>query len=415
MAQRGYLGWMVSALIVALAPLGCATADIDGPEGCSSDSDCAPDVCDLTTQKCVTPSQNNLPDVNVPDANNPDPTNNTPDVGIDAEPDEGPVACVPTCADNETCVDGACVSACMPACEGPAVCTAGGCQIPDCAAAFDPCDPSRPNQAGFVCADVGEGEGVCLVPCAEAYEASNCATGSYCYEIGQTNTVLACLPSECSGDAECAGGTCLNFENSFGLCLTAGTGQQGATCSPQASCAQGLFCDYPSATATSGICETLCDPFSVGSCGPGAFCGPFVTAVEALCTSDQTTLGTGAFDFCDPAGSWCADHTACIAFATDNICISYCRPGTADCAGVLPDGTDGVCNNYVFAGNRETGICDFVCDPTDADPCGPDAVCVDAGTDAGKCRQTCTVATVVADCCGGSTPCNFVCNDGLCE
>ena len=242
-----------------------------------------------------------------------------------------------------------------------------------------------------------------------------CDVGSYCLDLGDTTPLLGCAPSLCDVDMDCGTGTCVRFDNDFGLCFTAGAATEGATCSNTTRCPQGLFCDYPSSAATSGVCRELCDPFTTGACGAGQFCGEFISAAQGLCDSNQTTLGTDPFETCQSAGDWCADSVQCASFGSFNACLAYCRAGGTDCDGLLSNGGNAVCDNYVFPGNRLLGECYPPCDPTDADPCGPGAVCVDTGVDAGKCRFTCTAGSVTADCCGGTTPCNFECINGLCE
>jgi hypothetical protein len=416
----GYRGYRWGYLLLAgFVLVSCATGDVDDATPCSSDAECAPGICDSLSGECVDRTDtNNIPDAPKADAGSDQDGNDQVDLGSDVESSDmtTPVACVPSCAANEVCSMGACVSACDPACDGGATCTADGCQYPVCAAVGAACDPTTATQGAFTCADNGDGTGICLNSCAEEFSASSCGAEFYCIDVGETAPNLACVPSLCDVDADCGTDTCLNFDNGFGLCLPAGAKAAGAVCDASMSeCGQGLYCRRNAANANPGVCTKLCDPFTVGSCGAGSFCGSFVTQREGLCSTNQSVSGTDAFDFCSPAGSWCADHVQCLSFDTFDGCIAYCRPGTSDCDGALLDGTPSVCNNYLYSGIRTQGACLPECDPLDVDPCGPGAVCVDTGPDAGICRTTCTAATRVADCCNNAATCNFQCVNGLCE
>lgn len=403
------------ATFVGILLVGCATGDLgDDPGKCTTDAQCSPDICNVTTGQCAFRS---VTDVGVPDITQTTDTGmSESEVSTDSttEPDASAV-CQPACAANETCQSAVCVSACSPGCEAPTTCTANGCQLPSCSAAGAACDPATAIQGAFVCADMGDGEGVCFVGCDDAFRAASCVSGSYCLELGETTPVLGCAPSLCDTDADCGPDTCVRFDNDFGLCFAAGPVSEGATCSSSQRCAQGLFCDYPTSTSTSGVCRDLCQPFTTGSCGAGRFCGELVSAEQGLCTDVKSASGTHPFESCGPSGSWCADHIQCASFGTFSACLSYCRGGASDCDGVLSDGSNAVCDNYIYPGDRTIGACFAPCDPLDFDPCGPGAVCVEAGVDAGKCRVTCRVDSVAADCCGETTPCDFQCVNGLCE
>lgn len=419
------VGYWACLLLAGCVLASCATGEVEDAAPCVSDSECAPGICNLASGDCVDRiGTNPLPDVPSADAGSdmtvvdPNDMGEQADAGTDQDSTDMTtiVPCVPECEANEVCSMGACVSACDPVCEGDAVCTGDGCKLPECSAVGAACDPATAIQGAFTCAPAAEGEGVCLNSCTEEYSASSCALGFYCIDVGEPQPALACVPSLCDSDTECDMNTCLNFDNDFGLCVKAGAKPAGSVCDASLSeCAQGTYCRRNAANSNPGVCTALCDPFTTGSCGPGAFCGPFVTSRQGLCTTNQSALGTDTFDNCAPAGSWCADHIQCVAFDTFDSCMSFCRPGASDCAGAILGTTPSVCNNYIYPDDRTRGVCLPECDPTDADPCGPGAVCVDAGPDAGMCRKTCTVATRATDCCNNATTCDFQCVNGLCE
>ena len=310
----------------------------------------------------------------------------------------------------------------MPGCEAPATCTADGCKIPACTSVGAPCDPDISDQGNFRCLSGSDDEGVCLAKCEDALEASTCPTGEYCWDLGPDGAPAnVCISSDCQADSECTNGTCLNFDNDFGLCLTAGTTAIGASCTPSGnSCEVGAYCRTLDSASDIGVCSAFCDPFAAAPGCPGTeVCGPLFSTREALCTDDKTTVGSEPGYICDAAGSFCDDGVRCFPYtSSDSACLKYCRPGTSDCSAVIPDASggvpsDGVCDNYVFPGERTYGVCFSPC--ASAADCGTSGVCVMQGESQGVCRDTCSVGSEAQDCCGGTTPCRFTCVNSLCE
>ena len=400
---------------------GCATS-VPTDQPCESDSDCAAgEVCDQELMQCARAA------IRTNNGEPPITTNNdgdTPDMGSDpidtstpgddadvvVEPDAGgdmttPVECEPACGANEVCAEGQCVSACMPACTAPEICGADGCTLPDCTAAGDPCDPARPEQGAFGCATDGSGgDGVCLAKCPEAYRAEGCEVGEYCWEAG---SLSVCVPSSCATDTDCTGGgNCIGLDNQFSICFQAGSVPLGGACDPSAAdCVRGSLCRATS--TTTGVCSAICDQFAADPGCPGTeLCAYQFTPLTSLCTSNIDPRGDAPYYVCDNPGAACDDATMCFDVGTENACLKYCRPGTADCNGIVDGlGNPAICDNYVFPGIRDVGIC--------FSQCGSDTDC---GT-AGKCVQdVCRLAcTTDVDCCNGTTPCDFSCTAGLCE
>ncbi len=307
---------------------------------------------------------------------------------------------------NRKCENGACVDReCDPACEAPGVCDQGSCSFPLCAAEGDACEPlSGTDQGDFLCLidNQATSEAHCFSKCDEDGASGGCATGQRCFAaVSNSPDLLICIDSECSSNADCSGGTCIKFENSFGYCEPGGVVPTGGTCEPASDqwCQQGNTC-VTGSTGT-GVCEAVCEPWGGTGCGASEYCALYTNRM-GVCTSDQDATGQDAYDLCTTPGNYCADATVCITGSTDNFCVKYCRPGSADCAGIHSTVT---CDNYVLPGERSLGICNVAACTTSTD-CSTTADCVN-----GLCRQRCTAGTVAADC--GSS--SWSCVGGYCE
>jgi hypothetical protein len=320
--------------------------------------------------------------------------------------------CTPACDDDEVCMGGQCVSACPDGCANDQICTSDGCVYPDCAAVGDPCEADNGDQGDFLCLADENGVGECFSACSTSFEVDTCATGEYCFDVTDDGSYKACLPSTCDSSADCTDGTCIDFENDFATCFGSGGLAIGAPCNLETgdSCVGGSFCRLTNSTTGDGVCSSICDPWAATSaCPAGEACGYFLTWRTGLCTDELDAVGTEPFEQCATSGDTCTDATRCFDVGSVNACFQYCRPGSNDCVGLMPDGSDAVCNNYVFYANRVIGLCDGPC-AGDGD-CPTGARCV-----AQACRRTCTdQTTAVADCCGGTTPCDAMCVNGLCE
>ena len=313
--------------------------------------------------------------------------------------------CMPACSATQRCLNGSCVDVCGD-CEAPGTCTPNGCSYPDCSQAGDRCDETRGDQGQFWCVSAG-GKGYCRAKCDEAFAASSCSTGHYCRELGAA--ALVCLPAACQADVDCpnAGGTCLNFDNDYGLCLTTGNLAVGASCDTSRNdCVQGAVCTKLDAAAPQGTCRRLCDPWAATTgCGVGERCAHLASSREGICTSDLDAMGRAPFDQCTTPGAVCDDATRCLA---NNRCYRYCRADRNDCGGVIINGRQTVCDRYAFLAEKSFGVCQPPCRAQTECPNG--FVC---DTNAGLCREVCSVP---ADCCPSGMPdCGESCTMGLCE
>lgn len=395
--------------VVVFGALGCAGGEELAPIGeCESNVDCgANETCNLATNTCEPiRTENN-------GSNNTSPGNiASQDTGFNPGSDAGMTSpdmdqsCGDSCASDEVCMAGECVSACPEGCPGNQMCTASGCVFPECTSAGDPCDSQMGDQGDFLCLSGEDEPGTCATTCSEPGTVDNCAQGEYCFSLN-TENYAACLASDCRSTADCdAGDTCVDFGNEFGACIPPGQIAIGDSCSAGDSCVAGAFCRIVDQNADTGVCAPLCDPWAATSdCPAGQSCGYFLTWRAGLCTDDVDPVATRPFERCSSAGSACNDGIRCLPLPSENVCFQYCRPGGNDCVGILPDGTDGLCNNYAFYGNREIGLCVGAC-VSDGD-CGTDGRC-----DNQICRTSCTVA---ADCCSDPTNCRAECVNGLCE
>lgn len=308
---------------------------------------------------------------------------------------------------NRKCEGGACVDrVCDPACEAPGICNQGTCDFPACTTEDDACDPTPTEQGNFLCLidDQATNSAHCYSTCAQAGSGQGCEVGQRCFAAVTGNpSLLICLDSECASDADCGTGTCVKFENSFGVCEPGGAASAGATCNPGADqwCQQGHVCTVPSGS-TQGICEKTCEPWTGSGCGGSEYCALYTNRM-GTCTSAQDPTGTSVYQECSTEGNYCDDATPCFNNGSTNVCFKYCRPNSSDCAGIDPSVT---CDNYIFAGDRSLGICNVAACTTSND-CGQlSDDCV-----GGLCRSRCTQGTVVADC--GSA--DWSCVAGYCE
>lgn len=408
--ERKFL-WILVGLFLMVGLNGCASSEAE-PE-CEDDFGCAfGERCNIEQGVCEEEiregnNNNNTPDSGLPDdtgtpddtggqddTGTPDDTGDQQDTGDDQDTD--PLSCVPACGNGEVCQNGTCVP------DG-----GGG----TCAQKGDSCDPSVVDQGSFWCAGDGNGGGECMPKCSEAFSANGCAVGEYCWDIGSaTQPAPACIASQCQTDGDCTNGSCLNFDNSFGICLASGSTPEGQSCDPSVAntCAEGLICRQEPSGSGQGVCRTLCDPWtSTSGCPTGQMCDLYTTR-EGVCRTETEAMPTAPFQQCTASGNMCDDGVICLGFSSGDFCVPYCRTGMGDCAGT-GGGTQVVCNNYVVAGERTWGLCLPAC--ASAADCGTGSQC-----QGGVCRSTCTPGNEVQDCCGGdSVNCNWTCVNGLCE
>jgi hypothetical protein len=343
-------------------------------------------------------TNNGTPDMSTPDMADPDMAPDMPD----------PQTCNPPCGANEVCENGVCVESCMPPCQAPEICTANGCEIPACTQEGQSCDLNNRNQGQFACLADNSGQGVCVTTCPDAFAASTCATGEYCWETNDVPAVSVCYPSQCGTDGDCVGGTCINFDNNFGICLTSGTVAIGGSCDVTLAntCVQGAYCRRLASGSSAGVCSQTCDPWGGSTCGTGKVCSYVITTREGVCMASDST-GTSSYASCTTLGDGCANAVQCFGLNSNppsNACLKYCRAQQNDCTGLSLAST---CDIYTWPGDRSLGLC-F---PT----CISDAECGARRCVGSSCRSICTAASVITDCCGGTSPCDWTCVNGLCE
>jgi hypothetical protein len=422
---------VLSALSLACAAMfllaACASGGTTGgeTESCEIDVDCPLVNADgenlyCYEGECLTQDQidarggNNTSDTGVQDTGGNEDTGTSQDTG--GTQDTGTTQDTGGTEDTGGTQDTG-TSGCNPQCGPDEFCNSNNVceEIPtggDCTSQGDTCDANQVDQGNFWCVSTGSG-GTCVLKCDTDFTASGCSAGEYCRNVGtEQQERLGCVPADCSSDADCSGGTCVNFDNQYGTCVPAGTLQAGETCTVGGStgCVRGYFCRRLQSGSDAGVCSSLCQPWSSSTgCPSGQYCTLF-TSREGICTDQVEQPPMAAYQAGCTEGNMCTDATRCFALSSDNFCLKYCRTGQSDCAGLSDPST---CDNYVFAGERSYGICFPTCSPGDCCPasdptCGSQCV-------QGKCRSTCSAGNEVQDCCGGSTPCDFTCVNGLCE
>lgn len=308
-------------------------------------------------------------------------------------------------------MNGTCVPAvCDPTCPAPGVCTRSGCSYPTCAKVGDACDASMSDQGSFWCLiNRDTNRSSCFSKCTDPLSPSTCGDAEYCLSINNNNAISYCATSECNVDTDCNNGadrgSCIRLENNFGYCVASGNVQPGGTCdnsNPALRCAQGSTC------TNSGVCRKLCDMWaSPSQCGAGERCNIYSPRI-GICVNNPDATGAAPYSLCTTPGNYCSDGVRCVGGTSDNFCIKYCRV-ERDGSGFDCDSLSGsVCNNYLSPGDRSLGRCLPTCDNDNF--CGTGGRCV-----SGKCRSTCTAATVAQDCCNGQSPCEWTCTNGLCE
>ncbi|MBA2660848.1 MAG: hypothetical protein H0U74_01015 [Bradymonadaceae bacterium] len=290
-----------------------------------------------------------------------------------------------------------------------------------CTTLSQPCDRAQVEQGDFRCVSDGRGGGICLVGCERAGRADSCAEGHYCRNGGSaSDPALACYLSDCSAHAHCTtannAGSCLQYDNAYGLCYAGGALGEGATCVVNGAqrCQQDLYCRATG--GGNGRCSKLCDPWSeVYDCGENtqALCQTVWPRMGVCSTNVEPEHVFEPFQQCNVAGAMCNDAVRCMPFGSHNYCLAYCRPGLNDCLGVrFPDGSINgkatVCDPYFFYGSNAVGICWPGC--TRNNECGSGESC-----HAGLCRKACPNGNAIQECCAGSNSCAAVCIGGFCE
>ncbi len=322
--------------------------------------------------------------------------------------------CDPACAPNQRCEDGVCVTPmCNPACEAPGMCVNGACEFPTCQNEGDPCDSVALEQGDFYClVEAASMRARCYKKCPQNESPRGCSVGQRCLAAVESSPNLTfCLDSICATNGDCTDGadrgTCVQLENDFGYCQTAGAVGVGGACNLESGphCSQGLLCESTSG-GPQGLCRQSCRPWSSPTGCPGGQVCRLFSNRTGTCTASTDTTGQRAFETCTTPDNWCADATRCVQGNPNNICYRYCRPGQGDCVGF----GSVACDNYIFPGDRSLGICNADCTQF-PNFCGTNEDCMPDGV----CKRRCTQNNVVRDCCNGATPCAWECRAGYCE
>ena len=434
---------------------GCAKAVVDpaNSSSCTSTDQCpVGQECNPVTRVCTNP--NVVPDT-TPDTSR----DETRDVPRDDPPDTtDPNACDPACGLNQECVNGQCMTAapvcdpgckpsemcvngtcvfeetgtcdpecpqtqvcdngtckpavCDPGCAAGGTCTRDGCIYPSCTSEGARCTPSTTRQGAFWClTNTVENVARCYSDCDNPGTPSTCKDAQYCLGVDDGPPVInACIDSQCNLDIDCDNGaikgTCLARDNNYSTCLRAGTVQVGGTCEVGNNA---LLC-VPGSVCRSGVCRELCDPWApVSDCGPNQACNIFSTRA-GVCVDNVDPTGDAPYTSCTTPGNYCDDAVGCFGAASPGRCLKYCRASSTDLGSDCDSLPDSVCDNYIVPNDRSYGICFGSC-TNDPSSCPTGTVCDSMG----RCRTTCTQASVVQDCCSGQSPCDWTCQNGFCE
>lgn len=374
--------------VAAVVWSGCASGESADPD-CTADRHC-PDgqVCDEALGVCEEPRTNGggSNDDTDPDNQDDDNTVTPPNAGNDDNGD-----------DNDDNDDND-VTPPTNNDDGPAG---------SCVEAWEDCDSADQDQGDYWCVETEDGDGVCVPKCDEEFSAQGCPEASMCREFESLGQ-LGCSPSACEAHEDCEEGTCIQYENDYGICIEDGTGIRGADCAGGlgGECAEGMVCDGPDDGI--GTCRAVCDPWDGSSCPEFDQVCDVSFPRTGICTFETTTTGTEPYDQgCSPDENWCTDATQCLEGADESFCYKYCRADDADCPS-FSSGTPGVCDTHVSYEVDTLGLCMPACEGDEDCPDGTE--CFDQ-----LCRTPC--ADPVQDCCPDGEPdCGAECDaDGYCS
>lgn len=394
----------VGSLVTLTAGMsGCTD---DDPE-CTTRSDCNfGKVCE--NNKCVNEFFECIPDDKADTCGegrycSPDLFECVPGCGADVECGDGQVCrnnrCQqrPDCSRDEDCGVGK-------FCNAQSVCEDKGLQ---CRNVLDVCEPGSPTRQGFICTNLGTGDGPrCYNRCEERDVCSPalnqntgepilqyslervCPAGSFCINGS------ACAPSQCDGPvkgkAQCdalfpeTGGNCVQktsgntqYPEVFYVCEAAGMVEDGQPCGGGGAIGGGMAC------RAGRTCVNRVGLFNLsGGQGPSPFCAKACDSdlecgVNERCVGDDEGTFGGAgicTERCEPFNldiDQCSEGKKCFPVSSeDGICIDLIPPGPKAaydaCSGddVCPSGTLCV-----------AGTCSPQCDPTLPSQDERDATC----------------------------------------
>jgi hypothetical protein len=355
-----------------------------------------------------------------------------------------------TCCGGRTCQNGACCAPTAGACQhdadccgGPAsaVCRNGFC-APKATAGCQRAGQSCEDGAAVCCADSAGGkqcgqsmngvniccgaagttckssveccDGLCDITVGTTGVCRKLPTGSGCTATSQCQAPSVCqshgqppIPSQtqgtccnpsatgtldCSTDADCCTGACLETANDEFKCQCAGP---GIRCSGNNDCCAGNTC-------VNGACQASCHPDQTACQDNSQCCGASVCC--AIVTGGPICKTTCT---CSPHGGLCAtDSDCCIGNSCQGgHCLETCGHANAICSGSAQC-CSGRCG--------EGGAC--LCEPAgtacveSADCCAGTLCCAGPNGGAGTCKTSCCQAPgqtcqANSDCCGGTVCC----------
>ena len=286
------------------------------------------------------------------------------------------------CAEGEQCTGGRCVTAALSSCVNDG----------ECAAGLQTCAPRSQNPLDG---------GVCLFTCVLD---DDCDLDLSCYaEFGNACWYRFCGSDYGNGQAlgPCdAGaeqqwpGSCLPVPGgglTQGVCLEAGTAEDGAACDAQAegrdeasralTCAPGLYCIDdpddpidPAAPQGRGHCTAYCNP-GAQACTEGRSCIDYSTFDDpATPADDGRTLGFCQESDCTMAGA-CAAGDLCRPHALTSD-LGHCTPRGRVAVDQPCAGHD-ECADTAYCANAGDGpVCLRVCFSEDDDRCDEGSTCL---------------------------------------
>ncbi len=219
-----------------------------------------------------------------------------------------------TCAEGETCADGACVTTCTTDadCDDTDLCTADTCTDGACGnvatdcddmvnCTDDSCDAATGDCVNAAVACTGtevcdETDGTCVAgPCdvdADCDDSDLCTTDT-CVDAACVNAAVDCDDSDACTDDSCdsTDGSCVNTDVTCAtgeVCGTDGVCTACTACTTDADCADdGLFCNGTESCGADGCCESSGDP-----CTASQVCNEDTQACDSDGTGETFTLAT---------------------------------------------------------------------------------------------------------------------------
>jgi hypothetical protein len=324
------------------------------------------------------------------------------------------------CAGTDWCSAGACVAkaALGTACSGANQCATGYCVDGVCcnAACNGGCDAC--NLGGSV--------GTC-----RAVAAGNPGANPACSPYLCDGLNGAC-PATCSSDASCAGGYWCNA----GACTAKGS--NGTACTATDQCVSGNCADgYCCTAACAGGCDVCsaalgasangnCTVLAAGSTGANPSCGgylcggaascPTSCTVDANCSAGYGCVG-GICQGRQAQGTTCTANNACLSgFCADGYCCNAACTGSCDvCSAALGATANGSCTVAARGTAGNPSCIGFLCDGTSPGcptVCATDMDCVGGYT---CVSNTCVPKQALGTPCSAGTQCQSgFCTDGVC-